>query len=143
MDTNNKDEIRNETESMQMKDNGNKAGRESIEDPMQFSGGSKSKSKPVSKNQERNKNKFDILRDYDEEGMNDRGMLTGRFCFSKAVMDFRIGIWNVRGMCTSDKQKEVAKFILEEKLQVCSTLETHLKSKKLVKACEKAFGNWE
>ncbi|GKD81358.1 hypothetical protein Tco_1348197, partial [Tanacetum coccineum] len=26
---------------------------------------------------------------------------------------------------------------------VCSTLETHLKSKKLSKACEKAFGNWD
>ncbi|GJR59181.1 RNA-directed DNA polymerase, eukaryota, reverse transcriptase zinc-binding domain protein [Tanacetum coccineum] len=58
-------------------------------------------------------------------------------------MDVRIGIWNVRGMCTFDKQKEVSKFIAEDRLQVCSTLETHLKSKKLVKACEKAFGNWD
>ncbi|GKE13016.1 RNA-directed DNA polymerase, eukaryota, reverse transcriptase zinc-binding domain protein [Tanacetum coccineum] len=33
--------------------------------------------------------------------------------------------------------------ITDEKLQVCSTLETHLKSKKLLKSCEKAFGNWD
>nr|GFA12258.1 hypothetical protein [Tanacetum cinerariifolium] len=48
-----------------------------------------------------------------------------------------------KGMCTSDKQREVAKFISEDNLQVCSTLETHIKSKKLIKACEKAFSNWD
>ncbi|GKD29235.1 RNA-directed DNA polymerase, eukaryota, reverse transcriptase zinc-binding domain protein [Tanacetum coccineum] len=57
-------------------------------------------------------------------------------------MDFRIRIWNVRGMSTSDKQNEVAKFITDENLQVCATLETHLKSIKLYKACDKAFGKW-
>ena len=57
-------------------------------------------------------------------------------------MDLRIGIWNIRGMGTSDKQKEVAKLILEEKLQVCAAIETRLKSNKLVKACNSAFGNW-
>nr|GEV65825.1 RNA-directed DNA polymerase, eukaryota, reverse transcriptase zinc-binding domain protein [Tanacetum cinerariifolium] len=35
----------------------------------------------------------------------------------------RIRIWNVRGMCTSDKQKEVTKFISKERLQdICSNL---------------------
>ncbi|GJZ96718.1 RNA-directed DNA polymerase, eukaryota, reverse transcriptase zinc-binding domain protein [Tanacetum coccineum] len=69
---------------------------------------------------------------------------SGMVCFNHPLsMDVRIGIWNVRGMRTSDKQKEVSKFIAEDRLQVCSTLETHLKNKKLVKACEKAFGNWD
>lgn len=58
------------------------------------------------------------------------------------LMDLRIGTWNVRGMGTSDKQKEVAKLIVEEKLHVCTVIETRLKSSKLVKACDAAFGSW-
>ena len=57
-------------------------------------------------------------------------------------MDFRIRSWNIRGLSTSDKQKEVKNFIMEEKLQVCAVLETHLKSKKIDKTCERIFGRW-
>lgn len=58
-------------------------------------------------------------------------------------MELRIGILNVRGMCTSSKKIEVTKLIVEEKLQVCVALETRLKSKKLLKTCNTAFGRWE
>ncbi|GJT43954.1 hypothetical protein Tco_0952669 [Tanacetum coccineum] len=33
--------------------------------------------------------------------------------------DFKIGTWNIRGLSSSDKQKEVMKFIKEENLQGC------------------------
>ncbi|PWA48103.1 zinc knuckle CX2CX4HX4C [Artemisia annua] len=58
------------------------------------------------------------------------------------VFTDKSGIWNVRGMGTSDKQKEIAKLILEDKLHVCAAIETRLKSSKLVKACDAAFGRW-
>ncbi|GJY16798.1 RNA-directed DNA polymerase, eukaryota, reverse transcriptase zinc-binding domain protein [Tanacetum coccineum] len=58
------------------------------------------------------------------------------------TINIEIGIWNVRGMSTFEKQNEVEKFITDENLQVCATLETHLKSKKLSEAHDKAFGKW-
>lgn len=58
-------------------------------------------------------------------------------------MDLKIGTWNIRGLSTPDKQKEVRNFIVEEKLQVCVVLETHLKSKKIVKIGERIFGSWD
>ncbi|GKB13472.1 hypothetical protein Tco_0847395 [Tanacetum coccineum] len=101
MATNNEDEIMNEAESGQMKGNDNKAGGESIEDPVQFSRGSKSKSKYVLTNQERNKNKFDILRDYDEKGMNDRGM-------QNEVVDIEENdVYECSGMASSMENNEV------------------------------------
>ncbi|GKC74412.1 RNA-directed DNA polymerase, eukaryota, reverse transcriptase zinc-binding domain protein [Tanacetum coccineum] len=76
--TNTGDEIRNEVERGQMKDIGNtKAGGE------------------------RNKNKFDILRDYDEEGMNDRGM-------QNEVVDIEENdVYECSGMESSMKNNEV------------------------------------
>ncbi|GJY18232.1 RNA-directed DNA polymerase, eukaryota, reverse transcriptase zinc-binding domain protein [Tanacetum coccineum] len=100
--TNTGDEIRNEVERGQMKDKGNtKAGGVSNEDSKQFSGEGKSKRKAVTKNQERNKNKFDIRRDYDEEGMNDRGM-------QNEVVDIEENdVYECSGMESSMKNNEV------------------------------------
>ncbi|PWA47872.1 RNA-directed DNA polymerase, eukaryota, Reverse transcriptase zinc-binding domain protein [Artemisia annua] len=56
--------------------------------------------------------------------------------------DMKIAAWNVRGMCNNDMKKEVRKFIKEENLSVCATLETHLKPKQLNKACEFVYGRW-
>ncbi|PWA94055.1 RNA-directed DNA polymerase, eukaryota, Reverse transcriptase zinc-binding domain protein [Artemisia annua] len=55
----------------------------------------------------------------------------------------KIGIWNIRGMGTSDKQKEVVNLINSENLSICAVLETRLKSSKLQKVCDKVFRNWE
>ncbi|GKA86412.1 RNA-directed DNA polymerase, eukaryota, reverse transcriptase zinc-binding domain protein [Tanacetum coccineum] len=47
------------------------------------------------------------------------------------------------GLCSlSDKQKEVKKLILEEGLQLCAILETHVKYKN-IKVCNHVYGNWE
>ncbi|GJV35748.1 RNA-directed DNA polymerase, eukaryota, reverse transcriptase zinc-binding domain protein [Tanacetum coccineum] len=52
--------------------------------------------------------------------------------------------WNIRGLCSqSDKQKEVKKLIMEEGLQFCAVLETHVKYKNIKKVCNLVFGNWE
>ncbi|GJY81630.1 RNA-directed DNA polymerase, eukaryota, reverse transcriptase zinc-binding domain protein [Tanacetum coccineum] len=55
-------------------------------------------------------------------------------------MDFKIASWNIRGMCKESKQKELKKFIADEKLHVCTVLETHLKTKSISKACDYVFG---
>nr|GEU89886.1 histidine kinase 3 [Tanacetum cinerariifolium] len=57
-------------------------------------------------------------------------------------MDFKIGAWNIRGLSSSDKQKEVVNFIREEKLQICAVFETHLKCKRVDTICEKIYGRW-
>jgi hypothetical protein len=61
-----------------------------------------------------------------------------------AVMnkDFKIAVWNVRGMCNSDMQKDVKRFIADEKLSMCAVIETHLKEKQIKKVCEFVYGDW-
>ncbi|GKE46779.1 RNA-directed DNA polymerase, eukaryota, reverse transcriptase zinc-binding domain protein [Tanacetum coccineum] len=54
-----------------------------------------------------------------------------------------VGIWNIRGMCSSTKQDEVINFIKEEKLSICVILETHLKRNQLDKVCNKVYGRWD
>ncbi|GKD52481.1 RNA-directed DNA polymerase, eukaryota, reverse transcriptase zinc-binding domain protein [Tanacetum coccineum] len=58
-------------------------------------------------------------------------------------MDFTMAVWNIRGMSTSDKQKEVRKLIKEERLQLCGIIETHVKYQNILKIREKVFRNWE
>ena len=58
-------------------------------------------------------------------------------------MDLKIGTWNIRGLSTLDKQKEVRKFIMEEKIQVCAILETHIRYKNVTKVGDKVFGDWQ
>ncbi|GKB31530.1 RNA-directed DNA polymerase, eukaryota, reverse transcriptase zinc-binding domain protein, partial [Tanacetum coccineum] len=59
------------------------------------------------------------------------------------LMDFKIGCWNIRGLGTSDKQIKVKKFIKDERLSLCSVIETRLKSKKLQSIGDSIFKNWE
>nr|GEU51815.1 hypothetical protein [Tanacetum cinerariifolium] len=56
--------------------------------------------------------------------------------------DFRMAAWNVRGMCNRDMQKDVKKFISDEKLSICAVLETYIKEKKINKICDFVYGNW-
>ena len=58
-------------------------------------------------------------------------------------MDFKIATWNIRGFSTLDKQKEVRKFITEEKIQACAIIETHIKYKNVKKFGDKVFGEWD
>ncbi|GKF03936.1 RNA-directed DNA polymerase, eukaryota, reverse transcriptase zinc-binding domain protein, partial [Tanacetum coccineum] len=56
-------------------------------------------------------------------------------------MDLNMAVWNIRGMCTSDKQKEVRNLMNE--LQLCGIIETHVKYSKISKIGEKVFGKWD
>ncbi|GJY33157.1 hypothetical protein Tco_0417626 [Tanacetum coccineum] len=56
-------------------------------------------------------------------------------------MDLNMAVWNIRGMCTSDKQKEVRSLMNEEKLQLCGIIETHVKYSKILKIDGKAVWN--
>nr|GEY07421.1 hypothetical protein [Tanacetum cinerariifolium] len=47
------------------------------------------------------------------------------------MLDFKIAVWNIRGMCKGNRHKEVMKFINTENLQMCSIIETHIKGKKI------------
>ncbi|GJY56595.1 RNA-directed DNA polymerase, eukaryota, reverse transcriptase zinc-binding domain protein [Tanacetum coccineum] len=46
-------------------------------------------------------------------------------------------------MSNGNKQKEVQIFIKNEKLHVCSIIETHIKAKRVKDVYEKVFGRWE
>ncbi|GJW79885.1 RNA-directed DNA polymerase, eukaryota, reverse transcriptase zinc-binding domain protein [Tanacetum coccineum] len=58
-------------------------------------------------------------------------------------MDFKIAVWNFRGMSKALKQNEVKNLIYNERLSMCAVLETHLKTKKIKKVCDKEFRQWE
>nr|GFC32834.1 hypothetical protein [Tanacetum cinerariifolium] len=58
-------------------------------------------------------------------------------------MDLKIRCWNIRGLSTSDKQKEVRNFIREESLSVCAIVETHLKAKRIQKIGDQIYGDWD
>ncbi|GJZ68996.1 RNA-directed DNA polymerase, eukaryota, reverse transcriptase zinc-binding domain protein [Tanacetum coccineum] len=56
-------------------------------------------------------------------------------------MDQKIGCWNIRGLNTSDKQKEIRKFISEECLSVCAIMETHIQAKRIQKIGDLIYGS--
>ena len=39
-------------------------------------------------------------------------------------------------------QKDVKRFITDEKLSICAVVETHIKEKQIKKICKFVFGNW-
>ena len=45
-------------------------------------------------------------------------------------MDLQIASWNIRSMNQLKKQKEVLNLLREERIQVCTVLETHIKAHK-------------
>ncbi|GJX51879.1 RNA-directed DNA polymerase, eukaryota [Tanacetum coccineum] len=91
-------------------------------------------------------NKYSILSDFEDDDMEEinemanREIVDGYIIMKKQpkvteMKDwtddmkcyFKARIWNVRGMCSSTKQDEVINLIAEERLNVCVTLETHLR----------------
>lgn len=58
-------------------------------------------------------------------------------------MEFKLASWNIRGIGTKDKQNEVRKLIIENKLSIFDVLETRAKGNYDVeRICRKVFGNW-
>ncbi|GKC94938.1 RNA-directed DNA polymerase, eukaryota, reverse transcriptase zinc-binding domain protein [Tanacetum coccineum] len=131
--------------------------------PKKNSGGSKQKKKRISVVQEsnRNKNQFEVLREYEEsENYGNMEMLTRekvnmRMSQKKQPLliettdstnDMAMKSLVLIPMCFKTANKVVVVFLyfLDVDVRiVCAALETHLKSKKLVKACNKAFGDWD
>ncbi|GJY13067.1 RNA-directed DNA polymerase, eukaryota, reverse transcriptase zinc-binding domain protein [Tanacetum coccineum] len=58
-------------------------------------------------------------------------------------MDFKLAAWNIRGMSKELRQNDAKKFIQEEKVNMCAFIETHLKTKNIMKVGNKVFGDWE
>lgn len=54
----------------------------------------------------------------------------------------KVVVRNAKGLSQEKRHNEVAQLIKEEKLNVCVVIESHLKAKKLQKACAKSFGSW-
>ncbi|GJR37131.1 RNA-directed DNA polymerase, eukaryota [Tanacetum coccineum] len=57
-------------------------------------------------------------------------------------MELKLAAWNIRGMGTLDKQNEIQKLILENKISICAILETRAKGKEVERICSKIFNNW-
>ncbi|GJZ46414.1 RNA-directed DNA polymerase, eukaryota, reverse transcriptase zinc-binding domain protein [Tanacetum coccineum] len=57
-------------------------------------------------------------------------------------MDFKMAVWNIRGINNELKQKDVVNMLRDEKLQFCAFIETHLKTKSIEKVGNRVFGNW-
>ncbi|GJY16874.1 RNA-directed DNA polymerase, eukaryota, reverse transcriptase zinc-binding domain protein [Tanacetum coccineum] len=53
------------------------------------------------------------------------------------IVELKIASWNIRGMSTGNKQKEVRNLIRNENLQMCSIIETHIKANNIKEICEK------
>ncbi|GJV57906.1 zf-CCHC domain-containing protein [Tanacetum coccineum] len=49
-------------------------------------------------------------------------------------IDLRVASWNIKGLSTDDKQKEIKKLFIEEKLRLLAVLETHIKYHRIKKA---------
>ncbi|GJV35563.1 RNA-directed DNA polymerase, eukaryota, reverse transcriptase zinc-binding domain protein [Tanacetum coccineum] len=54
-------------------------------------------------------------------------------------MDFRMASWNIRGMCKELKQKEMRKFIADEKVQNCSGWNVDEVDVMVVQSCNQAL----
>ncbi|KAJ0725658.1 putative endonuclease/exonuclease/phosphatase [Helianthus annuus] len=53
-----------------------------------------------------------------------------------------IASWNIRGLNRTPKQKKVRQVILDNHVQVCAILETHVDSSKVYNICAKVCHNW-
>lgn len=56
---------------------------------------------------------------------------------------YSIASWNIRGLNRTPKQSEVRQVIIENLLNVCAILESHVDVSKLEKVCAKVCGKWE
>lgn len=54
-----------------------------------------------------------------------------------------LATWNVRGMNTEEKQREVGSFVHKNKLGLVGLLETKLKKNKLLSCYNKLFQGWK
>nr|GEX21518.1 RNA-directed DNA polymerase, eukaryota, reverse transcriptase zinc-binding domain protein [Tanacetum cinerariifolium] len=53
------------------------------------------------------------------------------------------GCWNIKGLCTYDKQNKLRKFMKDERLSIYAIIETRIKAKKLLEIRNGIFKQWE
>ncbi|GJS22552.1 RNA-directed DNA polymerase, eukaryota, reverse transcriptase zinc-binding domain protein [Tanacetum coccineum] len=88
-------------------------------------------------------NKYSVLDSLPKDNDQELIMLKERMIFDKYLNEkYKIGVWNIRGMNTSENHNEVMNLVKSENLKVCAILETRLKGKKLRKACDRIFQKW-
>ncbi|GKC34597.1 RNA-directed DNA polymerase, eukaryota, reverse transcriptase zinc-binding domain protein [Tanacetum coccineum] len=58
-------------------------------------------------------------------------------------MELKIATWNIRGIGYKEKQDEVKKLILDQKLSLCTIIEARAQAKHLSRICSKIFGGWK
>ncbi|PWA81906.1 RNA-directed DNA polymerase, eukaryota, Reverse transcriptase zinc-binding domain protein [Artemisia annua] len=88
---------------------------------------------------------IDRLKEKEEASKNQEYVFEGMNGMAQTVADDNvIGLisWNIRSMNKLKKQKEIKRMIVEDSIQVCAILETHVKPHKLQKVCDKTFGSW-
>ncbi|GKC11853.1 RNA-directed DNA polymerase, eukaryota, reverse transcriptase zinc-binding domain protein [Tanacetum coccineum] len=80
---------------------------------------------------------IDVMDDMDSEDVVEEVNGAEKSCLRNEVKG--VASWNIKGLDTSEKQKEVQKLINEEKTQLMTVLETHLKYKNVKNLCDKVF----
>ena len=58
-------------------------------------------------------------------------------------MILQIAAWNVKGMCSSLKPKEIKKFIRVNGISLCGIIETQLRKKFVEPVCNNVFAGWD
>ncbi|XP_022040576.1 uncharacterized protein LOC110943128 [Helianthus annuus] len=53
-----------------------------------------------------------------------------------------VASWNIRGLNRSLKQKEVRQVVMDNHVQVCAIMETHVNTANVTKVCQKVFTSW-
>nr|KAJ0222221.1 hypothetical protein LSAT_V11C200063020 [Lactuca sativa] len=104
------------------------------------------------------KNKFDILENLEDENpfiFAKGGVNEDDLAYLDSVdhmeiptwnffpMMFSFGIWNIRGLNLSPKQKEIKNLIKENNLSLLAVLESQVSASKLHEKCDKIFGSWK
>ncbi|KAJ9536532.1 hypothetical protein OSB04_un000284 [Centaurea solstitialis] len=87
---------------------------------------------------EENKGKETSGRGLQKEGSNEGGR-----CQIYQIKMVKFGCWNIRGLNTSIKQREVRDFIKSHELSFCALVETHVKADSLSSIIPMVFGAWK
>ncbi|GKA90452.1 RNA-directed DNA polymerase, eukaryota, reverse transcriptase zinc-binding domain protein [Tanacetum coccineum] len=74
--------------------------------------------------------------------MDEEDVCKGEHGMAKIITENVVTSLNVRGMYNKETQKKVKKFICDEKLSICATLETHIKPNQIDRISSKVFGRW-
>ncbi|GJZ46112.1 RNA-directed DNA polymerase, eukaryota, reverse transcriptase zinc-binding domain protein [Tanacetum coccineum] len=84
-------------------------------------------------------NEEDIIEENNAANKFRRGFTASKL---KCFMDFKLVVWNIRGISNELRQNAARKYIQEENVQMCAFIKTHLKSKSIIKVGNRVFEDW-